>query len=375
MVGFWNQTPLLKWLDRTAGPGAAWLAGLGLRRRKAAAPDAPLLVIRPGGIGDAAVLLPVISALRSALPAHRRIDILCEPRNRAVFDRAGLPNVRVLSYSDRPLTLPRRLRRAGYGDVVDTEQSHWFSAVFAAWTRAPRRLGFDTVSGRARLYTTTVPYEERGAERDQFRRLIAAAVPSLATPDDTFPAPDVSPVPGVPDTPFAVVHVGGSNRSKRWPADRYAALCDGLRNRFGLDVILVGGRNDAAETERIAGLCTVAPPRNLAGALALAETWALCARASLFVGPDSGIAHLADLSGTPGVILFGSGDPAKWGPRHGRAVCASPLPACAPCSRYGTLHRRRGCRHECIRDIRVEDVLDEIARLGRFETNRTNSER
>ena len=102
----------------------------------------------------------------------------------------------------------------------------------------------------------------------------------------------------------------------------------------------------------IVSLCREAAPENRAGSLSLAGTWALCAGAALFVGPDSGIAHLADLSGTPAAVLFGSGDPAKWGPRHGRAVTAEP-PACpcAPCSRYGTLHRRRGCRYECMAGI------------------------
>ncbi len=152
-----------------------------------------------------------------------------------------------------------------------------------------------------------------------------------------------------------VLHIGGSNSSKLWPADRYAELCDVLHARFGLRSILLGSAAERPAASRIAALCHTDPPENLAGTLSLPEVADLCAKAALFIGPDSALAHLADAAGTPSVVLFGSGDPAKWGPVHGIAV-PSPAP-CAPCSRFGTLHRRRGCRYECIRDIPVAAVL------------------
>ena len=356
----------------------------------------PVLVIRPGGLGDAAVLLPSLAALREALPSAVRIDILCEPRNAAVFGLAPLANTRTILYTKRPLTLRRRLRRAGYGAVLDTEQSHWFSAIFAAWTRAPIRIGFDTVPARSRLYTESVPYEPRGPEREQFRRLLAALVPALgdrlplvsppsergvarSAPLDPPPsergvarsaggstpcaADTAGGLGGQRPPSFAILHIGGSNPSKHWPPERYAALCDALHTRRGLRAVLVGSAADRAAAERAAALCRAAAPENRAGELSLPQTAALCAAAALFIGPDSGIAHLADLAGTPSVVLFGSGDAAKWGPCHGTAVSAAPSLACAPCSRYGTLHRRCGCRYECMSGISVESVLAALDRL------------
>jgi ADP-heptose:LPS heptosyltransferase len=41
---------------------------------------------------------------------------------------------------------------------------------------------------------------------------------------------------------------------------------------------------------------------------------AVLAEASLFIGNDSGITHLAASIGTPTVVLFGPTDPARWGP-------------------------------------------------------------
>ena len=344
---------LLKAIDHVFGPILTWASlhvDLFPRRAK---PGDPVLVIRPGGLGDAIVLLPALAALREALPADVRIDILCEPRNQAAFALRPLPNTRILLYTRRPWSLSFRLYRAHYAAVLDTEQSHWFSAIFAAWTRAPIRIGFDTVLLRSQLYTQTVPYDLHAPEREQFHRLLSAFAQAIGLASAARAA--AAEHGGQSHSSFAALHIGGSNPSKHWPAERYAALCDALHSRYGLRAVLLGSEDDRATAGRIVALCHEATPENRVGALSLADVADLCAQASLFIGPDSAIAHLADAAGTPSVVLFGSGDPAKWGPCHGTAVTAG-IP-CAPCSRFGTLHRRRGCRYECIRDIPVAAVL------------------
>ena len=394
-----SRIALLKLIDRLLGPPLARLAALSAPRGQAApagsargsagsaggsaprpsqggsAPPAPILLIRPGGLGDAAMLLPSLASLRAALPPAIRIDILCEPRNAAVFGLVPLANTRTILYTKRPLTLRHRLRRAGYAAVLDTEQSHWFSAIFAAWTRAPIRIGFDTVPARSRLYTESVPYEPHGPEREQFRRLLAALahIPEGATAPfgPCFRGlggqrpPSLAGGSGAAPPSFAALHIGGSNPSKHWPPERYASLCDALHSQRGLRAVLVGSAADREAATRVAALCRAAAPENRAGELSLAETATLCADAALFIGPDSGIAHLTDLAGTPSVVLFGSGDAAKWGPCHGAAVSAAPPLPCAPCSRYGTLHRRPGCRYECMAAITVEAVLDAASAISR----------
>lgn len=352
---------LLKAIDRIFGPILTWASLRVHLFQRRARPGDPVLVIRPGGLGDAIVLLPALAALRETLPADVRIDILCEPRNQAAFTLHPLPNTRILLYTRRPWSLSFRLHRAHYAAVLDTEQSHWFSALFADWTAAPVRIGFNTVRLRSCLYTDAVPYDLHGPEREQFQRLFRALPGASGL---VAAAPPAIGGAAVESPPFAALHLGGSNPSKHWPEERYAALCDALAARApGLRLVLLGGKADRAAALRAATLCHTAHPEVLAGTLPLSESAALCASARLFIGPDSGLAHLAEAAGTYAVVLFGSGDPAKWGPAPdgGRAVTA---PAgtcpCAPCSRFGTLHRRRGCRYECIASISVEAVLDAI---------------
>jgi len=78
---------------------------------------------------------------------------------------------------------------------------------------------------------------------------------------------------------------------------------------------------------------------------------ALLGRASLYLGNDSGISHLAGLLGTPSVVLFGPSDPIPWrplGPRTHLLVAASPCPECGP---------DRFCAHRLAPDLVLSTLL------------------
>ncbi len=75
--------------------------------------------------------------------------------------------------------------------------------------------------------------------------------------------------------------------------------------------VLIGGPADDDALSRVADLCKGVPPVlqgedlvSIAGALA---------HASLFVGYDSGLTHLAARLHRPTVALFGPTDPRRWG--------------------------------------------------------------
>ena len=98
------RSRLLKTFDAAFGPALCTFRSRRQaapeRRRLADFPGGRVLVIRPGGIGDAVLLLPMLSALRAAAP-DSPIDVLCEARNAAFF---GLcPDIdRILVYDARP---------------------------------------------------------------------------------------------------------------------------------------------------------------------------------------------------------------------------------------------------------------------------------
>ena len=95
--------------------------------------------------------------------------------------------------------------------------------------------------------------------------------------------------------------------------------------------------------------------------LSLPEVTALAARAQLFVGNDSGIAHIASAVKTPSVVIFGSSNVAHWRPWTSapHEIVREEMP-CAPCPGYNCAEFDAP---ECIRRVSVEHVTAAIARV------------
>jgi heptosyltransferase-2 len=141
--------------------------------------------------------------------------------------------------------------------------------------------------------------------------------------------------------------------TKRWPAERFAAVADAL-HADGHRVVLCGGPGDreAFEAFRAAARAPVAADLSLLPVDALA---AAIARVRLLVACDSGPVHLANAVGTPVLALFGPTSDRRWGPAApGRALSLGL--ACAPCSNHGSDVCPEG-HHRCMEDLAPEAVL------------------
>jgi len=162
--------------------------------------------------------------------------------------------------------------------------------------------------------------------------------------------------------PLVALHVGAGYPSKRWPLERYAGLAAELHHRHGATAVLVGGGEDLPAVQQAAELIS-APLLVAAGRLGLRATAALFARCSLFVGNDSGPAHLAAAVGTPTLTLFsGENESELWQPRGPRCETVQKRPPCYPCGLHVCPRQ-----HECMEAITVEEVLTAAERLMRPE--------
>ncbi len=110
-----------------------------------------------------------------------------------------------------------------------------------------------------------------------------------------------------------VMHPGSGDPAKCWPPTAFAQVCDAL-TEHGCEIVLVGTAAEKSLAENVAGLCQQ-PVRILAGETSLRGLGALTVAADLFVGNDSGPAHLAVTQGIPVVILWSeTNTPEEWGP-------------------------------------------------------------
>ena len=116
---------------------------------------------------------------------------------------------------------------------------------------------------------------------------------------------------------FLAIHPGSGSPTKNWPSDRFQALA----GRLSPDgpVLLVLG--PAEQTLSLPTLPSAPPAPSWIAArnLPLRVLGAVLSRADLFVGNDSGVAHLASAAGAPTLALFGPTDPVCWAP-VGRVV-------------------------------------------------------
>lgn len=114
---------------------------------------------------------------------------------------------------------------------------------------------------------------------------------------------------------FLAVHPGSGSPAKNWPADRFAEASRRLAGGRPWLLVLGPAEAQAGDWPEAVVACEW-PVRLLAAALS---------RAGLFVGNDSGVAHLAAASGAPTLTIFGPTDPALWAP-VGSAVASLRAP-------------------------------------------------
>ena len=320
-----------------------------------------VLIIRPGGIGDAVLLVPTIKALKNAYPACA-IDILAERRNSAAFHLTS--GIRTVYLYDTLSGLAAVLR-SRYDAVIDTEQWHRLSAVVARLTKSPLSIGYAT-NERIKMFTNAVHYSLEDYEMDSFSHLLQplgitesekGKPPFLVVPYEAVIKAKAM-LGKVADKPFIAIFPGSSIHEKRWNMDNFVNLALYL-NQAGFPIIVIG-----SEKERVAGeamTCGI-DALNLAGKTSLVETAALIDKSALLVSGDSGVLHIAAGLGKPTVTLFGPSNIRKWAPRGEKQFVISKNLPCSPCTNFGYTPKC-SIKARCMAYITVEEVVAAVEKL------------
>lgn len=169
-----------------------------------------------------------------------------------------------------------------------------------------------------------------------------------------------------PARPYAVLAPTNEFYTKRWLPERFAVVAERLNAR-GLQIVMTGA--PTAEQRQQLAAVQAATPQPLAALsnLSIGELVALIADANLFVGNDSGPAHIAAAVKTPQVVLFGPASSPRWRPWRAPAELVQNYFACNPCAMYTC---EAFAEPECIRSISIQQVMQAIAKVTgdpRFE--------
>lgn len=320
------------------------------------------LVVAPNWIGDAVMSLPFLRALRRHAPA-RRLAVLARPGPAAVYRAEGSADD-VLVASGL-LAAARSAAKGGFGEAWLLPNS-FRAALVPFLARIPERIGYASDS-RAPLLTGALPPPPRTDHqlRDYDRLLASRGIePDVAPP--RLPVPPESADAAAfalaraglpPNRPLVLLAPGAAfGWTKRWPAESFGRLGRLVIEQGLLCATVIGPREErlAEEARVTAGGYLPALGADL-DPMALA---ALAARALVVVSNDSGPMHLAAAVGTPVVAMFGPTDPGRTGPIGVPSEVLDRYVFCSPCYRKECPYR-----HECMREIAVEDVLAALLRV------------
>jgi ADP-heptose:LPS heptosyltransferase len=270
--------------------------------------DSRVAILRLRSLGDCVLTTPALDILRRARP-DLHVAVVVEDRFREIFE--GSPDVDEILPPDPAVV--RRFQARLCLNLHGGSRSAWITALSGAQYRA----GFGHFRQRF-LYNLHIPRAQEilGEERTvHTAEHLASAMFWLGAPRSEIPRAKLAPRTTGPARPVAVVHPVGATPEKTWAAEGFREIAEHLR-QTGLEVVLIGGAGD--DLSAFAGF------RVLSGR-PLSEIKDLLATASLFVGNDSGPAHMAAAFGLPVVVIFGKSDPAIWGPWRtpGEVITAS----------------------------------------------------
>jgi heptosyltransferase III len=284
---------------------------------------AQILIVRLRSLGDIVLETPAISALRAWRP-DLRICVLVEPWCAAVLE--GNPAVGEVILSGSYLATARELRRRKF-PVVFNQHGGPRSALLTVASGAPARVCWAGYQ-YSFFYNVHVPDKLEFFGRPdvhmaehRISQFYATGLPRGPIPRaQVFPQADASEsvVRALADkgitqgTPYAVLQPGARLPTMRWSVGKFAEIARWLRESHCIESVVNVGRGDAeiaAQVRRSMSDCAA-----LMDSLNVRELIALIAGARLFVGNDSGPAHVAAAAGRPSVVIFGTTNPAEWRP-------------------------------------------------------------
>ena len=347
-------------------------------------PDLPagarILILRLRSIGDIILLTPTLRLLKDWRP-DLRISVMVEARFRDLLE--GNPAVEeILTPGEgsavrkllRRMALVRDLRRRGFSLCVNLHGGPT-SRLFLRWRAAPLRVGFAHFRG-ANLYNVLIPDARTVLNQPSLHTAEhqAAAFFYLGLPRKEIPRAQIFSGAGqaawwdakraslgiAAGKSYAIIHPTALYKTKEWAPEGFARIGEYLERKSGVTPIYSCGPGEAPVLDAVEK-ASGAPLRRLEG-VSLAQFAAALVGARLFVGNDSGPAHMAAALARPEVVIFGSSSSPIWGPwprqgsNRGARVVQNPFD-CNPCPGDRCY---QFARPECILSVTFDQVKDAI---------------
>ncbi|HEV2492628.1 MAG TPA: glycosyltransferase family 9 protein [Terriglobia bacterium] len=334
---------------------------------------ARILIVRLRSIGDILLLTPALSLLKQ-WRTDLRVTVLIESRFRDLLEGNGdvdeviaVDEAQGWSKATARLRTIREIRKRRFALCLNLHGGP-SSTLLTRLSGARSKAGFEHFRTK-RLYDFLIPdarlilgqpalhtAEHQAAAFFWFglpRREIPAARLFVASANEAWWREKRSELGILPAEDYAVLHPTALYPTKQWAPENFARLGAYVERELRLAPLYSCGPHESSVLEQVEHFA-VTPIRRLEGA-SLGQFAAALTGARLFVGNDSGPAHMAAALGRPSVVIFGSSSSQIWGPwpREGAGRVVQNPWECNPCPGD---HCYRFDRPECILSVTFEQV-------------------
>ncbi|MBK7886263.1 MAG: glycosyltransferase family 9 protein [Bacteroidetes bacterium] len=337
-----------KWLDR-----GVYLTSMALttfiNRRKdiKSLSFSNILCIKEDEIGDFIYTLPVYEMLRKQFPAAQ-ITVLCRPFGKQILKYCPHVNAVFSEYTDLKGkydliidlrgTIPSTFYALKHPPVIRLDRGslrykNRKKGVHSHESEANLEIILPVLDAKNKILKPTLFISEK--EREEARKFLEEKNISK----------------------YALFHTGARRILKKWPLERVAEIMKWLYTEHGLSCIVVGDEEDAKDAEALRQLTNI-PIHQAAGKVNLLVFAALCEKADIYIGNDSGPLHIATVMGAPSIGLYGPGDPI-FHPRLPNSRFLHHILECNPCDQVHCKYKE----YPCIERITIDEVREKIIDL------------
>jgi len=295
-------------------------------------PGARILIVRLRSIGDIVLLTPALRLLKEWRP-DLRVSVVIESRFRELLENN--PDVDEildpghgsgLSKLMSRISAVREIRRREFALCLNLHGGPT-SSLLTSWSGARWKAGFEHFRRRG-IYQTLIPDARTILNKPVIHTAEhqASAFLYLGLPRKEIPRAQLFVVPAEeaawkeqrvaiglpPGRDYAVIHPTALYATKQWAPANFARLGNHLEKEIGLPVIYSCGPGESAVLDSVEKAAATSARR--LESQGLKQFAAALAGARIFIGNDSGPAHMAAALGRPGVVIFGSSSSRIWGP-------------------------------------------------------------
>lgn len=320
-------------------------------------------------LGDIIFTIPAIQLYKTHFPDHD-IYYVAEEKFQGIAELIpGIKKVIVIPYNMTFKDLRsfrKKTKEIGFQRVIDFHSGPK-SALLTFLTGIKTRIGYRTPNRNWAYNQLTPRTFGDGHTHSVFNQAILLEHSGIAVAGNPevipgYPAIDIAgeDIPDnvkeslAVDKKKAVIHIGAGNEFRDWGFEKFSALIKRLQHD-GIQVFLIG--HTEKERERGDRLHKLHQIDNFTGKLSIKETLYLIGHSDIYFGIDSGPLHLASLTATPIVTVYGPNVPEISGPWRKKDVTIIQTGlTCRPCS-------QRKCIYptiRCMAEVKVEEVYEAI---------------